>query len=139
MRTPRSLVSSALILGAGVAMLTGCSADPVANEASACTAFDAFSETIADAKGSLSADSTIGEITDARDQVQESAKQLAESLDTVAADRVAAVQDAVDEFTAAVENVDPELTIPEAVRSLQPQWGELEATQAQLDEALSCN
>ncbi|WP_025134990.1 hypothetical protein [Leucobacter sp. PH1c] len=134
-----SLRTPALALAAAAALLlAGCSADPAENEAAACSAFAEFSDSVSAAKGTLNADSTIGEITDARDRVQQSAQDLAAALESVATDRVSAVESAVDTFASAVEGVDPELTVPEAIRSLQPDFTKVEAAQTQLDEALAC-
>ena len=139
MRTHHSLIIPLLALGAASLSLTACTADPAANEAAACEAFSGFADSLAAAKQTLSSEPTVGEIADARDAVQRSYQDLESSLESVAADRTAALDDAVASFTSAVEAIDTDMTVPEAVQSISGEFQDLERAGTQVDEALSCS
>ncbi|WP_461640754.1 hypothetical protein [Leucobacter sp. BZR 635] len=139
MRTHHSLIASLLVAGAAALSLTGCSSDPAANEVAACDAYAGFAESVAAAKTTLANEPTVGEITEARDSVQGAYQQLGKSLESVAADRAKALEDAVASFNSAVEQIDTDMTVPEAVKSLAGEFQALEQADFGVDEALSCS
>lgn len=135
-----SLLSSLLACGALALSLTACSApDPRANEASACDAYATFAAALDDARTSLSASSTIGEITAARDEIRTAYGKLQSTLEKVGEDRTSALEGAWNTFDRAVDDIDTGLTIPDAVASLQEEVAGIADAERNLDEALSCD
>lgn len=138
MRTHHTLIGSLLVLGAASLSLTACSSDPVANEAAACDAYAGFADSVAAAKATLANEPSVGEIADARDSVQSAYADLGASLESVAADRKTALEDAVAAFNSAVESVDSDMTVPEAVQSLSGEFQALEQADTHITEVLNC-
>lgn len=139
MITKTSFHAAALACGLVALSLTACSsADPQANEASACDAYSTFISEVGDARSNLSASSTIEDITGARDDIKTAYEDLESALDKVDVDRTDALEDAWDTFDDAVDDVDTELTIPAAVASLQEEAAAIVDAQQGLDSALAC-
>lgn len=131
---------SLLACGALALTLVACSSPaPEVNEGAACDAYGAFATTVDDARATLSASSTIEEITDARDEVHQSYEKLQEALVAVNKDRDSQLEDAWADFDKAVKNIDPTMTIPDAVASLQEEVDAIEAARQGLDESLTCS
>lgn len=119
--------------------LSACSSpSPTENAASACTAYEALATAVSAAKISLDSSSTLEEIGESRDAVKDAYAELSGALDTVSADRQAALKSAWTEFDTAVSNIDENLTVPEAARELRDDVLKIEAAQRALEEDLSC-
>lgn len=135
----RSIAASIALCGALGLTLSACGgSDPQENETAACDAYAEFTQSLKDARGSLSASSTVGEITEARDSIRASYDQLAESLGDVNDDRRQALEDAWGDFDKAVKDVDQDQTVPEAITSLTSDMVQVEAAQRALGADLSC-
>ncbi len=135
----RSLIASVTLCGVLAISLAACSTPtPQDNSAAACDAYDAFVQSVSDAKDSLSTSSTIGEITEARDEVKSSYADLDKALTAVSEDRRATLEDAWASFDDAVAGIDKDLTVPEAASTLTDDLAKIEAAQTALNEDLVC-
>ncbi|KAM9865195.1 hypothetical protein ACIFOC_01724 [Leucobacter aridicollis] len=140
MTTTFSRSVSLLACGALALSLAACSSPaPEENEGAACDAYGEFATTVDDARASLSASSTIEEITAARDEVQQSYEKLQEALVEVNKDRDSLLEDAWADFDKAINDIDPTMTVPDAVASLQEEVAAIEAAKQGLDESLTCS
>lgn len=140
MATTFSRSVSLLACGALALTLAACSSPtPEENESAACDAYTAFVTTVDDARASLSASSTIEEINVARDDVRGSYENLQEALVEVNKDRDSALESAWADFDKAVTNIDPNMTIPDAVASLQEEVAGIETAKQGLDKSLACS
>lgn len=133
-----SFTTSFLACGALALSLAACSSTAQENETSACDAYTALVGSVDDARASLSTSSSVGDITDARDEIKTSYENLQTALDKVGKDRSDALASAWGEFDKAVDGIDSDLTVPEAAASLQEEVAGIEAAQQKLDEVLSC-
>lgn len=138
MMKPARLVLSLGVSAALALSLSACSSDPEENENKACDAYAEYVGAVAEARVSLSSSSSIGEIREARDNVADKYEKLQSALDEVEQDRVDAVEDSWNSFTDAVDDVDGDLTVPEAADELSPAVDQLEQAQANLGASLDC-
>lgn len=136
--TLRRILAAPLLSGALAVSLVGCGSSPEENAQDACAAYETFTQSVTQATTSLSASSTIEEITDARDAVQSAYTDLDAALDNVSQDRRQALADAWESFNDAVSDTDDSLTVPEAVASLRDEVANLETARAALGEDLTC-
>lgn len=139
MSTKLTRIAPVLVCAAMAFSLSACSANPADNESAACDAYAAFTESVAKAKTSITPSSTLGEITGARDEIKGSYEKLQTALDKVGADRANALTEAWKKFDRSVDEIDPDLTIPEAISSLQGDVTEIDAARKNLDTTLVCN
>lgn len=119
--------------------LTGCStATPVENADAACDAYSSFVGVVAEAKSSIDASSSIGDIAAARDDIKAEYAALNESLADVTTDRQIELEAAWGELDNTIAELDDTLTVPEAIQAVQGSVADVERAQEALAADLTC-
>lgn len=137
MTTPLRAAAATLALSA--AFLTGaCSDTPEENNAEACTALTEYEAALSALGDSLTADATVEQVRDARDDVASAASELDSALGDVAQDRVDALNQAWSDLDAAITDADSDATLQEAADTIRAQADEVESARADLGSALEC-
>lgn len=133
MRAQRVVVMAVLVVG-----LAACSEDPEENTTQACDAEVQLESALENFDSVVGPDATIDEIRQARAQVADAVDQLTEAADDVAADRADAVDQAWSDLDAAVDDVDGDDTVPEAVDSLRDEASQVATAREDLVTDLDC-
>jgi hypothetical protein len=133
MRAQRVVVVAVLVVG-----LAACSEDPEENTTQACDAEVQLESALENFDSVVGPDATIDEIRQARAQVADAVDQLTEAADDVAADRADAVDQAWSDLDAAVDDVDGDDTVPEAVDSLRDEASQVATAREDLVTDLDC-
>lgn len=133
---PHLTLTITCTLAAG--LLAACGSDPEEHEAHACEAISNFSVDVGEARTLLASSPTVGEIRDMRAELQVSYAEVADALTEVTNDRVRALEEAWAQFDAAVADVEPDATVPEAVASLQEEIADVERAEQDLRAGLEC-
>lgn len=139
MHKPVRLIFSLGVSAALALSLSACSSDPEENETKACDAYAAYVGAVTEARVSLSSSSSVGEIREARDNVADKYEDLQSALDDVEQDRINALETSWNSYTDAVDDVDSDLTVPQAADELAPAVDQLEQAQADLGASLDCS
>jgi hypothetical protein len=134
----RTLATSAVAVVALGLTLSACSEDAASNEADACSAITDFRAAVSEI-GSVTADSTVDEIREVREDVQTAYRDLVTTLDDVADDRFAELDDAYDAFDDSVDDLPEGATLAEAAASLQEEAAAIESAQTAVADELSCD
>ena len=120
-------------------LLAACGSDePEENTAQACEAADEFATALNDLEGTLSPSATVEEIRDARDAAGAAHERLDESAEDVAEDRVGALDDAWEQLSDAVQDIDDDMTVSAAVDSLRDDVAQIRAARDDLTEQMAC-
>lgn len=137
MSTP--LRAAAATIAISAALLTGaCSDTPEENTAEACTALTEYESALSALADSLTPDATVDEINEARDRVASAATDLDEAVGDVAADRVAALEQAWNDLDASITDADSDATLQEAADQIRAQAEEVQSARADLSAELDC-
>ena len=131
--------AAAATLALGAALLTGaCSDTAEENNAEACTALTEYQSALSSLRDSLTADATVEQVQDARDDVASAASDLDSALGDVAQDRVDALNQAWSDLDAAITDADSDATLQEAADTIRAQAQEVESARADLGSELEC-
>lgn len=137
----KTLVATLFVAGSVAMFGTACGNDdpsPEENAAAACDSYAEFVGAVAEARTSLSESSSIGEIRDARDNVSTAYDNLVVSAEQVNEDRLAALEESWNSYDEGVENLDPNLTVPEAAQQLRGNIESVVSAQNELGASLGC-
>jgi len=138
----RPFIAASLAFGAAAALLAGCSSPSPEEQkedvTEACAASAAFGVALKSFQDSLTADATIEQIKDAREQVQSSYTTLVDEAKDVAQDRMADLETATDELNAAVDAVPDDATVQDALDSLKNEAADVVNARNNLDNSLNC-
>lgn len=137
----KKFAKSALALTFGTALAfsaTACSSTPAENEATACDAYKGFVEAVAGVQATVDGTSSVGEIREAREKVASAYKELEGELDKVSADRKEALASSWEDLNKQVEDLDENLSVPEAKAAVTDQLTALQAAQTSVNTDLSC-
>ncbi|MFC9515561.1 hypothetical protein ACFTSD_07535 [Nocardiaceae bacterium NPDC056970] len=136
------LLATTFVAGALMLTAAGCSSDDdnssADNVAAACDSYAAFVGAVSGAQTSLDASSTLGEISDTRDEVAGAHDDLVASVTTVSQDRLDALSAAWTEYDQAVTDLDPNLTVPAAAQQLRGNVAAIVVAQNALGSSLGC-
>ena len=134
------LALTATFAAAVVLSAAACSGSqtPAENTASACDAYNEFSDAVSQARSSLSADSTIEEFQTERDNIASHYEDLDAALSDISADQRTAFEDAWNNFSQSVSSIDNSMTIPETFDSLSADLDQVRAARENLRSELSC-
>jgi ElaB/YqjD/DUF883 family membrane-anchored ribosome-binding protein len=133
--------AAALALGASMMVLglAGCSnPTPQENVSQACEAASTFSTTLQEVRSSLTPEATVDELRDARNKVSDSYENLLKETGDVAEDRMKEVDENVDGFRDAVDQVDKDTQVTDAVDSLRNEASDVETAVDNLRSELKC-
>ncbi|NKR41600.1 hypothetical protein [Prescottella equi] len=137
-----TLLATTFVAGALLLSAAGCSSDDdhsaADNVAAACDSYAAWVGAVAEAQTSLDASSSLGEISDTRDEVSGAHDDLVASVTTVGQDRLDALSAAWVEYDQAVTNLDPNLTVPAAAQQLRGNIASIVEAQNALGSSLGC-
>jgi ElaB/YqjD/DUF883 family membrane-anchored ribosome-binding protein len=139
-RSPGS-ITAALALGTSMMALglAGCSSpSPQENVSQACEAASAFGTTVQEVRSSLTPEATVDELRDARNRVSDSYEDLLKEAGDVAEDRLEELDNNVDGFRDAVDQVEGDTTVPDAVDSLRNEASDVETAINNLRSELNC-
>jgi ElaB/YqjD/DUF883 family membrane-anchored ribosome-binding protein len=119
--------------------LAGCSnPTPQENVSQACEAASTFSTTLQEVRSSLTPEATVDELRDARNKVSDSYENLLKETGDVAEDRMKEVDENVDGFRDAVDQVDKDTQVTDAVDSLRNEASDVETAVDNLRSELKC-
>lgn len=141
MKTRSSGPVAALALGASITMigLAGCAGpSPQENVSQACTAAEAFGSALQEVRSSLTPEATVEELRSARQQLSDAYDDLRKEAGDVAEDRLQVVEDNVDEFNNAVDEIPDDAKVPDAVDSLRNEAGDVDTAVTDLRSELNC-
>jgi ElaB/YqjD/DUF883 family membrane-anchored ribosome-binding protein len=139
-RSPGS-TAAAMALGTSMMVLgmAGCSSpSPQENVSQACEAASAFGTTLQEVRSSLTPDATVEELRDARNRVSDSYEDLLKEAGDVAEDRMEELDNNVDGFRDAVDQIDDDTKVPDAVDSLRNEASDVETAVDNLRTELNC-
>lgn len=129
----------ALAFGASLALsATACSSSPAENEAGACTAYNDFVAAVAGVQATVDGSSSVGEIREAREKVATTYKKLQGNLDKVSADRKQALADSWEQLNKKIEDLDKDLSVPEAKAAISDELAALKSAQTSANTDLKC-
>ncbi|MGC0270284.1 hypothetical protein ACPROK_12020 [Glutamicibacter soli] len=129
----------ALAFGASLALsATACSSSPAENEADACTAYNDFVAAVAGVQATVDGSSSVGEIREAREKVATTYKELEGNLDKVSADRKQALADSWEQLNKKIEDLDKDLSVPEAKAAISDELAALKTAQTSANTDLKC-
>lgn len=129
----------ALAFGASLALsATACSPSPAENEAGACTAYNDFVAAVAGVQATVDGSSSVGEIREAREKVATTYKELEGNLDKVSADRKQALADSWEQLNKKIEDLDKDLSVPEAKAAISDELAALKSAQTSANTDLKC-
>ncbi|GGL81192.1 hypothetical protein [Glutamicibacter protophormiae] len=129
----------ALAFGASLALsATACSSSPAENEAGACTAYNDFVAAVAGVQATVDGSSSVGEIREAREKVATTYKELEGNLDKVSADRKQALADSWEQLNKKIEDLDKDLSVPEAKAAISDELAALKSAQTSANTDLKC-
>lgn len=129
----------ALAFGASLALsATACSSTPAENEAGACEAYNEFVAAVAGVQATIDGSSSVGEIREAREKVATTYKELEGKLDKVSADRKQAMADSWEQLNKKIEDLDENLSVPEAKAALTEDLTALKDAQTSANDDLKC-
>lgn len=129
----------ALAFGAALALTaTACSSTPEENEAGACDAYKNFVEAVAGVQATVDGSSSVGDIREAREKVATTYKELEGSLDKVSADRKEALSGSWEQLSKAIEDLDENLSVPEAKTAISDEITALQSAQTSANADLKC-
>lgn len=154
MSRPHPVLAGPMAVGMAIALLTGCSpstpgststasavassARAEANTAEVCSAAAAHNAALTTFRNLLTPEVTIEQLRAARDEVVKTYAELEKKAEIVAADRLAAVREAQQNFEAAVNDVRDQATVPEAVASLKDEAAGVETALSDLNRDIQC-
>jgi flagellar hook-basal body complex protein FliE len=131
-----------ITLAVAIALLTGCSTPaantPQENEAQVCAATKAYASALTSFKDSLTPTSTVDQVKEAREQVAKAHEDLLKASEAVAKDRVDAVQEAENKFSAAVRAIPDDATLAQVRASLRDEAANVQAALSDLGTAAKC-
>lgn len=128
-------VTSGLIFALGA-----CSDDnPEEHAAAACTAYDNYVAAVKTTQETMSGSATVGEIKEARGNLQSSYNAFSEALGKVAQDRVGDVDAAWKNLDDAVNGLDENQTASEASASLVEEFQGVQTAQEDVYASLGCS
>jgi hypothetical protein len=139
-RRPGS-TAAAMALGTSMMMigLAGCSSPtPQENVSQACEAADAFGTALQEVRSSLTPEATVDELRTARNQLADSYEDLLKESGDVAEDRLEELDTNVDGFRDAVDEIDDDTKVPDAVDSLRNEANDVETAMDNLRSELNC-
>lgn len=139
-RSPGS-TAAAMALGTSMMMLglAGCSSpSPQENVSQACEAADAFGASLQEMRSSLTPEATVDELRTARKELTDSYEDLLKESGDVAEDRLEELDNNVDGFRDAVDQVDDDTKVPDAVDSLRNEASDVETAVDNLRSELNC-
>lgn len=139
-RRPGS-TAAAMALGTSMMMigLAGCSSPtPQENVSQACEAADAFGTALQEVRSSLMPEATVDELRTARNQLADSYEDLLKESGDVAEDRLEELDTNVDGFRDAVDEIDDDTKVPDAVDSLRNEANDVETAMDNLRSELNC-
>jgi ElaB/YqjD/DUF883 family membrane-anchored ribosome-binding protein len=131
----------AMALGASMMVLglAGCSnPTPQENVSQACEAAGAFGTTLQEVRSSLTPEATVEELRDARNRVSDSYEDLLKEAGDVAEDRLEELDTNVDGFRDAVDEIEDDTKVPDAVDSLRNEASDVETAVDGLRSELNC-
>lgn len=136
----RSLPGAVAALACGVALvLSGCSSPtPEQNVDEACAASDELDAALGELRATLTPDTTIDSVQDARADVDAAAEELREQTQDVAEDRADDVEEARIELGEAIDGIDSDSTVTEAVESLRTSADGVREALSSLVDELDC-
>lgn len=105
--------------------------------ADVCMDLDELETAIADTPP-ITAGTTVDELNDARDNIQEKFEALQESVGSLADVRMDDVRSAYDAFTDSVDSVEGDDTLAEAAQTVETSWIELGVARDQLSAEVEC-
>jgi ABC-type transporter Mla subunit MlaD len=115
----------------------GCS-DDEENMQAACDAAAEMETSLEGLQQALTPGSTVGELQDARADVDTAADNLDEAASEVAEDRADDLDQAWDDLSDAVENINADTPITEVIPQLAPQLEEVQSARQDLLSSLDC-
>ena len=140
-------------LGAAAALLAGCTttsppavtstpqattSSPQATVSPVCAAADAYADALTGFKDTLQPGATVEQVRAARDQVVKTYDDLVSAIGSGAQERVDAVRSAEDKFASAVNDIDDDATLTEAVDSLRDEAANIQAALSDLVTDVNC-
>lgn len=120
------------------ATLSACSSDPEQNTSDACAALEDYRTALDDLGKELSPDATVDDVRTARTEVQSAREALDDKLASVRADRVTALDNAWQDLSEGIDDLDGEATLATAAQSLQTQAQSVNSARADIVSALDC-
>lgn len=131
--------SLALVFGASLALsATACSSSPAENEADACVTYKEFVAAVAGVQATVDGSSSVGEIREAREKVATTYKAMEGDLDKVSADRKQVLADSWENLDKAINDLDQNLSVPEAKSALTDELTALKDAQTSANTDLKC-
>ncbi|MGP4032745.1 hypothetical protein [Pseudarthrobacter sp. 1C304] len=141
-KNPNRTFAGAITLAAAIALLSGCSTPaantPQENESQACAATKAYASALTSFKDSLTPTSTVDQVKEAREQVAKAHEDLLKASEAVAEDRVDAVKEAENKFSAAVRDIPDDATLAQARASLLDEAANVQAALSDLGTSAKC-
>jgi hypothetical protein len=111
---------------------------PTDKVSQACASADSFAEALADFRATLKPESTIEQISLARDRVSTSFDALVTDARDLARDRVAEVQASVSQLRAAIDAIPDDSGVPAAIASLRDETEDVRAALQDLRNDMTC-
>lgn len=125
------------VVATAILGLSACSESTEEKEAAACDAYANFQEAVA-GLDTLTPESTVDEISSAREDAATAYEDLENAADEVAESRSGELEDAIEALEDAIKDIDGDATVPEAAASLREEVDAVRTARDDLAAELSC-